>query len=127
MAGLARKLLATLWDGLKQSAADRRRVRVTIRRGDWLPGPGQPPRDCYFIGVRNLSDAGIGVADVWFDCVPRAAVERRQRRLPVELGAGEDWETWLEADKLPATVRADAFPLARVRLASGTVITPARA
>ena len=124
---LAAKLWRDLWNGLMQSAADRGRVKVTVRRSLWEPAPGQSGRDCYFIALRSAAEVDVLVTQVWFECEPRAFVDRRQRRLPKVLAAGETWETWLEADKLPESVRERAHELARVRLASGTVLRAQRA
>jgi hypothetical protein len=123
---LAARLWRDLWNGLMQSAADRGRVRVTVRRSLWEPAPGQLGRDCYFIALRSVAEADVLVTQVWFECEPRAFVDRRQRRLPKVLSAGEMWETWLEVDKLPESVRDRAHELARVRLASGTVLRARR-
>ncbi len=123
---LAAKLWRDLWNGLMQSAADRGRLRVTVRRSLWEPAPGQPARDCYFIALHSAADVDVLVTQVWFECDPRAFVDRRQRRLPKVLAAGETWETWLEVDKLPESVRDRAYALARVRLASGTVLRATR-
>jgi hypothetical protein len=119
---LAAKLWRDLWNGLMQSAADRGRVRVTVRRSLWEPAPGQPRRDCYFITLRSAADVEVLVTQVWFECEPRTFVDRRQRRLPKVLAPGEAWETWLEVEKLPEAVRGVAYGLARVRLATGTVL-----
>lgn len=124
---LAAKLWRDLWNGLMQSAADRGRVKVTVRRSLWEPSPGQPGRDCYFIALRSAAEVDVLVTQVWFECDPRAFVDRRQRRLPKVLAAGEAWETWLEVDKLPESVRDRAYDLVRVRLASGTVLKARRA
>ena len=124
---LAAKLWRDLWNGLMQSAADRGRVKVTVRRSLWEPSPGQPGRECYFIALRSAAEVDVLVTQVWFECEPRAFVDRRQRRLPKVLAAGETWETWLEVDKLPEDVRDRARELARVRLASGTVLKAGRA
>jgi hypothetical protein len=119
---LAAKLWRDLWNGLMQAAGDRARVKATVRRGIWQPAPGQPGRDCYFIALRSLADVEVLVTQVWFETEPRAFVDRRQRRLPKALAAGETWETWFEVDRLPETAREQASGLARVRLASGTVL-----
>jgi len=124
---LAANLWRDLWNGLMQSAADRGRVKVTVRRSLWEPSPEQPGRDCYFIALRSAAEADVLVTQVWFECDPRAFVDRRQRRLPKVLAAGEAWETWLEVDKLPESVRDRAYDLVRVRLASGTVLKARRA
>jgi len=124
---LAANLWRDLWNGLMQSAADRGRMKVTVRRSLWEPSPGQPGRDCYFIALRSAAEVDVLVTQVWFECDPRAFVDRRQRRLPKVLAAGEAWETWLEVDKLPESVRDRAYDLVRVRLASGTVLKARRA
>jgi hypothetical protein len=123
---LAARLWRDLWNGLMQSAADRGRVKVAVRRSLWEPAPGQPARDCYFIALQSRADAEVLVTHVWFECDPRAFVDRRQRRMPKVLAPGETWETWLEADKLPEAVRGRAHALVRVRLASGTVLRARR-
>jgi len=124
---LAAKLWRDLWNGLMQSAADRGRLKVTVRRSLWEPSPGQPGRDCYFIALRSAAEIDVLVTQLWFECDPRVFVDRRQRRLPRVLAAGEAWETWLEVDKLPESVRDQAYDLVRVRLASGTVLKARRA
>lgn len=123
---LSTKLLRDLWTGIKVATADRRKVAAEIRRGAW-EASGRDVRDCWFIRLTNRSDENLLVTRVWFETAPRADVNRRQRRLPAVLGPGEAWETWLEVEKLPADARDRAHELARICLASGTVIRPARA
>jgi hypothetical protein len=122
---LSTKMLRELWSGVKLFAADRRKVAAEIRRAAW-EASGKDVRDCWFIRLRNLSDENLLVTRVWFESSPRAEVDRRQRRLPKALAPGEAWETWLEVDKLPEDVRDRAHELARICLASGTVIRPQR-
>lgn len=119
---LAAKLWRDLWNGLMQSAADRGRIKVTVRRSLWEAGPGQPRRECYFVALRSAAEVDVLVTQIWFECEPRAFVDRRERRLPRVLAVGEAWETWLEVEKLPESVRDQAYELVRVRLASGTVL-----
>ena len=123
---LSTKMLRALWSGVKVFAADRRKLDAEIRRGSWEASE-KDVRDCWFIRLRNLSDENLLVTRVWFESSPRAEVNRRQRRLPKALGPGEAWETWLEVEKLPVDIRDQAYELARVCLASGTVIRPSRA
>lgn len=123
---LSTKMIRELWSGVKIFAADRRKVDAEIRRGEW-EASDRDVRDCWFIRLRNRSDESLLVTRVWFESSPRAEVDRRQRRLPKALAPGEAWETWLEVEKLPAEVRDRAYELARICLASGTVIRPQRA
>ncbi len=120
---LSTRMLRELWSGVKLFAADRRKIAAAIRRAAW-EASAKDVRDCWFITVRNLSDENLLVTRVWFESSPRTEVDRRQRRLPKALAPGEVWETWLEVDKLPEDARERAHALARVSLASGTVIRP---
>ena len=123
---LAANLLRDAWASVKLAIADRRKVEAEVRRGAW-EASGKDVRDCWFITLRNRSDEELLVTRVWFECSPRADVDRRQRRLPKTLAPGEVWETWLEVEKLPIDVRDRAHELVRISLATGTVIRPARA
>jgi hypothetical protein len=123
---LAANLLRDAWASVKLAIADRRKVEAEVRRGAW-EASGKDVRDCWFITLRNRSDEELLVTRVWFECSPRADVDRRQRRLPKTLAPGEVWETWLEVEKLPIDARDRAHELVRISLATGTVIRPARA
>jgi hypothetical protein len=123
---LAANLLRDAWASVKLAIADRRKVEAEVRRGLW-EASGKDVRDCWFITLRNRSDEELLVTRVWFECSPRADVDRRQRRLPKTLAPGEVWETWLEVEKLPIDARDRAHELVRISLATGTVIRPARA
>lgn len=125
---LAKKLFKDLIEGLAKRREDERRVRLVIHRGPWHADGRNPGRDCYFITAMNLaSDEAVEITAVWFESDPRRFVERRQRRLPVTLKPGDSWETWLEVEKLPECIRESASEFARVRLATGTVLTPEQA
>ena len=123
---LAANLLRDAWASVKLAIADRRKVEAEVRRRAW-EASGKDVRDCWFITLRNRSDEELLVTRVWFECSPRADVDRRQRRLPKTLAPGEVWETWLEVEKLPIDARDRAHELVRISLATGTVIRPARA
>lgn len=124
---LARKLLNDLKTGLTQRRVDARKVRLLIHRGPWHPTGRDAGRDCYFIAATNLSgDEQIDIAAIWFETDRRLFVDRVQRRLPAKLAPGETWETWIESEKLPADVRDEAYELARVRLKTGSILTPVR-
>jgi len=99
--------------GLRQS------VRVLCHRAFFLPsGP-----ECYFINVTNLSlQRDAEVTHVWMACDNKLPVLNPSRRLPHRLRPEDSWETWIEVNNLPASVRDDAFKLARVRLSNGRII-----
>lgn len=125
---LAKKVFKDLVEGLSKRREDEQRVRLLVRRAPWQAEARAPGRDCWFISVTHVSgEENVEITAVWFECAPRRFVERRQRRLPVTLRPGESWDTWIEVEKLPEDVRDEAHALARVRLATGTVLTPQRA
>ncbi len=99
--------------GLRQS------VRVLCHRAFFLPnGP-----ECYFINVTNLSlQRDAEVTHAWMACDNELPMLNPSRPLPRRLRPEESWETWIEVNNLPASVRDGAFNLARVRLSNGRVI-----
>lgn len=103
--------------GLKQS------VRVLCHRAFFLPkGP-----ECYFINVTNLSlQRDAEVTHVWIESGDQIPVLDRSRPLPRRLRPEETWETWIEVERLPISIREDAFKLARVRLSNGRTIKSRR-
>lgn len=122
---LAKKVFKDLIEGLAKRRDDQRRVRLLVHRSPWHVDGRDPGRDCYFISATNVADGEeVEITAIWFESDPRRFVERRQRRLPVKIRPGETWETWIEVEKLPEVARDGAHDLARVRLASGTVLTP---
>jgi hypothetical protein len=122
---LAKKVFKDLIEGLAKRREDEKRLRVMVHRGPWHIDSRTPARDCWFITATNIaSDEPVEITAVWFECAPRRFVERRQRRLPVTLRPGETWDTWIEVEKLPDDVRENAHSLARVRVGTGTVLTP---
>ena len=95
------------------------RVRVLCHRAFLSPnGP-----ECYFINVTNLSpQRHAEVTHVWVECNNEIPVLNPSRTLPRRLTPEESWETWIEVNSLPPSVRANAFKLARVRLSNGRII-----
>jgi hypothetical protein len=122
---LAKKVFKDLVEGLAKRRADEQRVRVRVRRAPWQADARGSGRDCWFISVTNVgTNESLEITAVWFETAPRRFVDRRQRRLPVTVRPGDTWDTWIEVEKLPDAVREDAHALARVRLGTGTVLTP---
>jgi hypothetical protein len=102
----------------------RRRSPQARRRDRRAAGGPAKTRDCWFIRLNSLTRT--------CDSRGRGSIlaARRgrppTRRLPKALAPGEAWETWIEVEKLPEEVRDRAHELARICLASGTVIRPQR-
>lgn len=86
--------------GLKQS------LRVLCHRAFFLPnGP-----DCYFINVTNVSSQRVAVVThVWIEGDNQIPVLNPSRPLPRRLTPEEPWETWIEVERLPISIREDAF------------------
>lgn len=99
--------------GLKQS------VRVLCHRAFFLPnGP-----ECYFFNVANLSlQRDTEITHVWLESRNQIPVLNPSRPLPHRLRPEETWETWIEVNGLPESIREDSFKLARVRLSNGRII-----
>ena len=99
--------------GLQQS------VRVLCHRAFFLPnGP-----ECYFINVANLSlQRDAEITHVWLDSDEQIHVLNPSRPLPRRLKPEETWETWIEVNTLPLSIREDAYTLARVRLSNGRIM-----
>ena len=103
--------------GLKQS------VRVLCHRAFLLPkGP-----ECYFINVTNLSlQRDTEITHVWIESGDQIPVLNPSRPLPKRLKPEGTWETWIEVERLPISIREAAFRLARVRLSNGRIINSRR-
>ena len=103
--------------GLQQS------LRVLCHRAVFSPtGP-----DCYFINVTNLSlQRDAEVTHVRIESGNQIPVLNPSRTLPRRLRPEETWETWIEVERLPMSIRQDAFRLARVRLSNGRIIKSKR-
>lgn len=92
------------------------RLRVLCHRAFLLPnGP-----ECYFVNVTNVSlQRDVEITHVWMDCNDTVPVFNPLRPLPRRIKPDESWETWIEVNNLPQSVRDNAFNLARVRLSNG--------
>lgn len=112
-------MVQTILEWLFKMIGLRQAVRVLCHRADLLP----QGEDCYFINVTNLSlQRNAEVTHVWIQCEKDIPVLNAFRTLPRRLRPEESWETWIEANKLPPSIRDDAFKLARVRLSNGRII-----
>jgi hypothetical protein len=76
----------------------RRRVRVLVHRGIFLPAPPE----YNFMKVVNLSPSReIEITHVWFDTNPPVHIDNRARPLPVRLRLDETFETWVPVAAVP--------------------------
>jgi hypothetical protein len=81
--------------------------------------PAGRESEAYVITVLNASRGSVTVREVWLQAALRISVSTRP--LPVTIGSGEQWETWIEPRELPPGT-AGVERLARVGLADGRVI-----
>jgi hypothetical protein len=70
--------------------------------------------------VLNTSRAPVTVTEVWLQAALRISISTRP--LPVTIGPGEQWETWIEQRELPPGTTG-VEQLARVGLTDGQVIS----
>jgi hypothetical protein len=111
--------MQTILEWLFKIVGLRQAIRVLCHRAVLLPQGG----DCYFINVTNLSlQRDAEVTHVWIQCEKNIPVLNALRILPRRLRPEESWKTWIEVNKLPPSIRDDAFKLARVRLSNGRII-----
>jgi hypothetical protein len=110
-------LVKWIIDHVWKAISGRRSARLLVHRGYFPTG-----RECYFLNVTNLSrDRDIEVTHVWFATDPPVPALPTDRPLPKRLKPDETWETWVEADRLPA-LGEPLFTLGRARLSTGKVI-----
>jgi hypothetical protein len=110
-------LLKWLVEQLFSLVTGRRHVQVLVHRANFAA----TGRACYFVNVTNLShERDVVITHVYFDTVPQVHALTNERPLPVRLKPDDPWETWVEAERLPAN--EETFTLARVRLSNGKVI-----
>jgi hypothetical protein len=89
---------------------------VRVHHGQPAGGQGE----AYVITVLNSSQGPVTVAEVWLQAGLRISISTRP--LPVTIGPGEHWETWIEPRELPPGTTG-VERLARVGLIDGHVIT----
>jgi hypothetical protein len=90
-------------------------VSVRVHRGPLE----SDERDAYVITVRNDTRRAITLTEAWLTTGLRISISTRP--LPVTIGPGEQWETWIEARELPPGT-AGVEHLARIGLADGRVV-----
>jgi hypothetical protein len=73
--------------------------------------------------LSNLSrNREIEITHVYLDCGEQIHALHPDRLLPRRLKPDESWETWVEAEKVPASLRDAAYKLGRARLSSGKIL-----
>ena len=116
MAGLFDWIAERLW----RAFSARRRLRLLVHHA-CFSATGQA---CYFLNITNLSaQREVVVTHVWF-ALENDEVHAKvsDRPLPKRLEPDETWETWVEADRLPADLGEKIFTLGRARLSSGPIV-----
>jgi hypothetical protein len=109
--------LIRFWDEKREKRTD---VRVRVHAA-WLNDPARSL--CYFVNVYNASpEREVTVTHVWFETTPPVHFVNPGRPLPIRIAPRDQWETWLEVDRVPATP-PDVYELARARLADDRTIT----
>jgi TIR domain len=126
-------------DGFPDS--ELRRLKANIERlhsrriAESFPGDGSPQvrllahiavfigsqTPFYFLKVVNDSLVNpVQIEKIWFDVGMMLEINNPQRPLPVILGAGDTFETWMPTAEVPA--QADILTRARVRLGDGSIV-----
>jgi hypothetical protein len=108
-------ILQRLWDAF----FERRRAAFLIHRA-YFASTGKV---CYFLNLTNRSSKrDLEVTHVWFALEPEVHADPPDRPLPKRLKPDETWETWVEADRLPADIDEQLFQLGRARLSTGRIL-----
>jgi len=95
----------------------RRRVRVLVHRGIFLPESSP----YYFVKVTNLSaNREIEITHVWFETKPPVHILNPSRPLPARLRLDETFETWAPLTDVPNVPNAEQ--LVRVLLSNGKTL-----
>lgn len=97
----------------------RKRVTFLVHHA-YFAGTGKP---CYFLNITNRSrERDLEVTHVWFALEPEVPAHPVDRPLPKRLRPDETWETWVEADRLPADLGENLFKLGRARLSTRRIV-----
>ena len=122
MKDLILKILELIFGGLVQI----RRVHAIMHKAYFVDT--EPRIWAYFFKIANLSKGDIEVTHVGMDCgEDYIEAHPDERPLPKRLKPDEEWETWIEFDKLPNWIHDNPFPHGRVRLTTGRIIKTKRA
>ena len=102
-----------------ETVLGRRRLRLLAHHA-YFSGTGRP---CYFLNITNMSrERELEVTHVWFALESEVHARAPDRPLPKRLKPDETWETWVEADRVPADLGEKVFTLGRARLSTGRII-----
>jgi hypothetical protein len=105
------------WHERREKRTD---VRVRVHEAAINDSGGWTP--CYFVNVLNASpEREVTVTHVWFETDPPVHFVNPDRPLPARIRPRDQWETWIEAARVPA-VPPGVLGLARARLADDRVL-----
>ena len=77
--------------------------------------------------MTNLSfQRDVIVTHVWIENIDQIPILNPSRPLPKRLKPEGVWETWIEIEKLPISIREDTYEQARIKLSNGRIINPKR-
>jgi hypothetical protein len=112
---ILKPIVERVWSAI----GDRRRIRFTVHRGVFVASG----KECFFLNLSNLSrNREIEITHVYMDCGEQIHALQSNRLLPKRLRPDESWETWIEVDRIPNSLRGIAFTLGRARLSSGKIL-----
>jgi hypothetical protein len=110
-----RPIVERVWSAF----GDRRKVRFTVHRGSFVA----TGKECFFLNLSNLSrNREIEITHVYLDCGEQIQALHPDRLLPKRLKPDESWETWVEVERVPSSLRGAAYTLGRARLSSGKIL-----
>jgi hypothetical protein len=111
------KMLTWLVDFLDRRRQRRVETHLRVHRA-WLASPEQG--ECYFLNVQNASpEREVTVTHVWIASEP--PVEAMAKELPARIKPGDQWETWIPVDRVPATAES-VERLGRAQLGDDNVL-----
>jgi hypothetical protein len=94
------------------------KIRLTAHQARFR----ESPKMYYFINVGSLSSHPFSITHVHYrDPDVSIMIQPASRPLPVLLGAGDAWATYVATERLPKDFRSDAYDKFIVRLATGEV------
>lgn len=112
-------LLKSVVEWAWRAFVGRRSVRLLVHQAFFMA----TDKASYFLNITNLSrDRELEITHVWFDLDPQVHAMTSDRPLPKRLKPEETWETWVEAERLPAGLGEKVFTLGRARLSGGRIV-----
>ena len=113
------EILKPIAERVWSAFGDRRKIRFTIHRGFFI----HSGKECFFLNVSNLSrNREIEITHLYLDCGEQIHALQPNRLLPRRLKPDESWETWVEVERVPGSLREIAYTLGRARLSSGKIL-----